>query len=375
MFSERARLIDSNSDNDFAKEKERIISLEPAEMIKQISTEEKQRITSLKDRILRIDGEINMLTLEKEQCLDQLARISCHIVADRVRNSTTFVRRVSLEKKSTQIIDVVKAMCSGTQLLKFGNRGRPHYHQFEMTPDHQYLRWYSKKKKKEKWRTAIKLESIMHFQNGHLYKEAAADARYHERAFSISYRDLMKNETQTLEVVARTKTDFQIWTKGLELIIKAIKDTKKNNGGVYDVTRHFPGKDMRFMEIHKRNQKKFERKLAKKTDPTRTSLERCLALLEMRYRAAAKLRDEAFKRRDGDDELESADNANDRSNAYSAMDALVLANDRLNEMVEEIETLGDDIRGGNKKLSVLSGLLHQLTIEVQCLEEKLYVIC
>lgn len=353
-LSDKARLIDSNSDNDFRV-------LEPSEMIKELTDDQKQKIVNLKDRILQIDGEINSLTLEKEQCLEQLARMSCHIVADRVRNSTTFVHRVSLEKKSTEILDVIKAMCKGTQLLKFGNRGRPHYHQFEVSSDHCYLRWYSRKKKKEKWRTSIKLESILHFQNGHLYKEALADARYHERAFSISYRDLMKNQTQTLEVVARTKTDFQIWTKGLELIIKRIRDTKKSNDGVYNVTQHFPCGEQRFMEIHKRNQRKWEKKLAKKTDPTRYSVERCLTILETRYAAAAGMRDLCVKNRNSEN--------------YGAMDAIMLANDRLNQLVETIEQLGEDVRGGNKKLSVLSGLIHHCTIEVQCLEEKLYVIC
>ena len=351
MLTEHARLIDSNSDNEFRV-------FEPSEMIKQLSSDQKNQIVSVKDRILQIESEINALTLEKEQCLEHLARISCHIVADRARNSTTFVHRVSLEKKSTQIIDVIKAMCRGTQFLKFGNRGRPHYHQFEVTSDHQYLRWYSRKKKKEKWKTAIKIENILHFQNGHLYKEALADARYHERAFSISYRDLMKNKTKTLEVVARTKTDFQIWSKGFELILKRIRDAKRTNEH-YIVQQHFPKES--FMEIHRRNQKHFERKLAKKTDPTRQSVERCLTILETRYDTSSTLRDVTIRNRD--------------SQNYGAMDAIMLASDRLANMGGEIEQIRVDLRGGNRKLSVLNGLIHELIIEVQCLEEKLFVIC
>lgn len=358
-------LLDGDSSDEFKGTQTSTAEMAPV-VISQIeeapaaaAAEKECKVAAVSARIVSIEEEINRLNAEKEQSLLHLSQIASAAEADRVRNrSSTFVKRVSVDRQSTQILDVIAAMKRGTQFLKFGHRGKPKHHHFELTADHQHVRWFSKKKKSSKHKTAIKLESVCHLQKGHLYTDSLADARYHERAFSISYRDLKNNEERTLEVVARTKTDFQVWTKGLELIIKRIADAKKGHGAAYDVKRHFPAES--FMEIHRRNQEHYERALRKKEDPQRESVERCLSLLLARFAAAEKLRDRAIRSRN--------------SETFGDIDSIMATSDRLAEIKDEVEDIGSSLHGGNKKLSVLSRLIHDLAIEVAALEEKLDVL-
>ena len=332
------------------------------------SQADQQRINLLQAKIENINQEIEKLNAEKEVYLHELSLISNDSTIQKLRNQSILIQRISVEKQSTQIMDVIKELKKGTQLLKYGKYGSPRYHQFEISLDNIYLRWYSRKKKNNFLKTSIKLESITHLQKGHLYKQELADAKYHELAFSISYKDTIKNEAKTLEVIARNKTDFQIWTKGLEFIIKSIKTTKKEIAEnvrnddqqemKYDADIHFPSES--FMEIHKRDQNAFERSLAKREDPTKEAIDTDFKLLRTKFENVAKFCEKVVESRNSEN--------------YGIIDSVVMVQRRLEELFEATQKIEEHLIVGDKKLSILIYQMHDIMVELKALDEKLFVL-
>jgi len=316
-----------------------------------------QTRATLEGKIKDIDHKITELTAEKDKYLTELSKISDEKKVEALRNNASVVKRKSADKKGTQIIDVIAAMKKGTQILKYGAWGAPHYHQFELTPDSMYLRWYSKKKKRQRYKTAIKIENIIHFQKGHLYKQEQADSRAHKRAFSISYTDVVNNEAKTLEVVAKTKTDYEIWTKGLEYCLRKIRKVKKQDI-TYDAKKHFPKET--YMEIHKRDQRAYEHGLAKKEDPTPEAMAKSFKLLQDKFAATETLLSTVIKSRNSEN--------------YGSMDSIMVAAERIKELKVLMDAVGEHLKAKSKKLSVLSYQTYDINVEVKALEEKLLVL-
>jgi len=311
----------------------------------------------LEDKIKNIDQKILELTTEKDKYLSELSLIADEKTTDAIRNNASVVKRKSKDKKGTQIIDIIAAMKKGTQILKYGAWGAPHYHQFELTPDSVFLRWYSKKKKRQRYKTAIKIENIIHFQKGHLYKQEQADSRAHKRAFSISYTDVVKNEAKTLEVVAKTKTDYEIWTKGLEYVLRKIRKVKKQDIA-YDPKMHFPKET--YMEIHKRDQRAYEHGLKKKEDPTPEAMAKSFKLLVEKFEATEDLLSVVIKTRNSEN--------------YGSMDSIMVAADRIKELKVLKEEISEHLKAKSKKLSILSYQTYDINVEIKALEEKLLVL-
>jgi len=311
----------------------------------------------LEDKIKNIDLKINELTVQKEKYLAELSTITDKKTTDALRNNASIIKRKSADKKGTQIIDIIAAMKKGTQILKYGAWGAPHYHQFELTPDSVFLRWYSKKKKRQRYKTAIKIENIIHFQKGHLYKQEQADSRAHKRAFSISYTDVVKNEAKTLEVVAKTKTDYEIWTKGLEYCLRKIRKVKKQEIA-YDPKVHFPKET--YMEIHKRDQRAYEHGLGKKEDPTPEAMGKSFKLLDEKFEDTENLLSVVIKSRNSEN--------------YGSMDSIMVAADRIKELKVLMEQIREHLGAKSKKLSILSYLTFDISVEIRALEEKLFVL-
>jgi len=311
----------------------------------------------LEDKIKNIDRTINELTAEKDKYLAELSKIADEKTTAALRNNAKLVKRKSVDKKGTQIIDVIAAMKKGTQILKYGAWGAPHYHQFELTPDSMYLRWYSKKKKRQRYKTAIKIENIIHFQKGHLYKQEQADSRAHRRAFSISYTDVVMNECKTLEVVAKTKTDYEIWTKGLEYCLRKIRKVKRQDIA-YDPKLHFPKET--YMEIHKRDQRAYEHGLAKKEDPTPSAMAKSFKLLDDKFTSTENLLSAVIKSRNSEN--------------YGSMDSIMVAAERIKELKVLMETVREHLSAKSKKLSILSYQTYDINVEIKALEEKLLVL-
>eukprot|EP01083_Nonionella_stella_P067004 176911_1 len=321
-----------------------------------IKIEENPQVEVLQSKIHELNQEIETLNRAKEGYLKQLSCISNEKTTQKARNESILMARNSVSKRSTQIIDVMKAMMRGTQLMKYGRVGNPKYHQFEISCDCVYLRWYSKKKKLKKKKTQIKLESIVHLQCGHLYKQQSVDSKSHERAFSLSC--MIHNKAQTLEVSARNRTDFEIWTKGLQFIIKTIKDIRKRNVK-YDAKLHF-AKEC-FMEIHERNIALYEKALANKSDPPQKQVEKNYVLVEAKYEEVVKLLNKLVETRTSDN--------------YEVLDSVDVTKQRLNELQPQIKQISHDLKHNTKKLSVLTYKMHDIMIELKAFHEKLFVLC
>jgi hypothetical protein len=333
------------------------ISLPPHELEAQKAEKRKQEM-ELKEKIDVITKQIESLNNEKEQLLAQLAKVACSTTARNVRNQSMVITR-TYDNEKTKMMDVIAEMKKGTQLLKYKRFGSA-YHQFEITSDNQYLRWYSKNKKKFD-KTSISLESIQHLQKGHLYKSEAS-AGQHAYAFSITYMDQHNNlEPKTLEVMAKDKTDFNIWTKGLEFILSTIQKLKKS-GKAYNASQHFPSEH--HAEIEYLNQKRFENKLSKREDPPKECVEHDLKNMKNKLETLT----------NNINLFDQNNNATSDKYDQIAIDAVNLIKMRNIELKNEIDLIEQHYNNSTKKLSILIHRIAENVRELNALDSKVYVI-
>ena len=313
--------------------------------------ENRRKELELRNKIDQLTEKIEKMNAEKEKLLIELEKVSCVNTAQKVRNQSMIITR-TYDNEKTKMMDVIDEMKKGTQILKYKRFGSA-YHQFEITSDNKYLRWYSKNKKTVE-KTSILLESIQHLQKGHLYK-ADAGASQHQYAFSITYM-ASANEPKTLEVMAKDKTDFHVWTKGLEFILSTIRKTKRS-GQKYDSKVHFPTKHI--AEIEFLNKTKLEQKMSKKENPPKELFEKDFEAAKQKYRELEK-------------QLEIHDGGCGCDE--TGIDATNLVKARAKELQLEIETMEKHFEQGTKELSWLIYRVAWISTEINALDEKMIVL-
>jgi len=114
-------------------------------------------------------------------------------------------------------IDAVVEMKRGAAMLKYGRRGFPHFRRFQVSQDLTKLLWYSRKKSLGETHVAVRdMKDILSGQQTEVFKQCTQKT-LEKASFSIIYGSKMK----TLDVVAKSAEEAELWIKGLKGLIKA----------------------------------------------------------------------------------------------------------------------------------------------------------
>jgi len=128
------------------------------------------------------------------------------------------VTETSDSKITAERIDALEIMHVGTQFLKYGNFGFPHFRHFHLTTDNSALQWYSKKKHPSKTCVLFKnIKDIIIGQNMPKFRRHRAP-ELARSSFSIIYGD-----GKTLDLIAIQPREFKIWITGLKELLKLTK--------------------------------------------------------------------------------------------------------------------------------------------------------
>merc|ERR1712154_166315 len=119
-------------------------------------------------------------------------------------------------------IDAVKEMKRGAAMLKYGRRGFPHFRRFQVSHDLTKLLWYSRKKNLNETHVCVKdMKDILVGQQTEVFKQCTQKT-LEKASFSIIYGSKLKS----LDVVAKSAEEAQLWIKGLKGLIKANQQGK-----------------------------------------------------------------------------------------------------------------------------------------------------
>ena len=146
-----------------------------------------------------------------------------------VRNKKNKKEDKDLEEKKnnerkTSLYNVLPELHRGTALLKYGRRGYPHFRQFNLTSDNEYIRWFSSKKKMQQ--SSINVGNINEILTGQHTKEfrRIAWTTLTPASFSIIY----DNKKKSLNLVAKSVDEMKMWVEALRKLrdLKRKGDTK-----------------------------------------------------------------------------------------------------------------------------------------------------
>mmetsp|Transcript_44857 Transcript_44857/g.40110 ORF Transcript_44857/g.40110 Transcript_44857/m.40110 type:complete len:526 (+) Transcript_44857:44-1621(+) len=122
-------------------------------------------------------------------------------------------------KRKTMDYNVLPELHRGTALLKYGRRGYPHFRQFNVTSDNEYIRWFSSKKKMTQ--SSINVGNINEILTGQHTKEfrRIAWTTLTPASFSIIY----DNKKKSLNLVAKSVDEMKMWVEAL----RKLRDLKR----------------------------------------------------------------------------------------------------------------------------------------------------
>merc|ERR1712113_922269 len=119
-------------------------------------------------------------------------------------------------------IDAIVEMKRGAAMLKYGRRGFPHFRRFQISHDLTKLLWYSRRKNLSETHVAIKeMKDILDGQQTEVFKQCTQKT-LEKASFSIIYGLKLKS----LDVVAKSAEEAELWIKGLKGLIKANQQGK-----------------------------------------------------------------------------------------------------------------------------------------------------
>jgi len=125
-------------------------------------------------------------------------------------------------KKKRPKIDAIVEMKRGAAMLKYGRRGFPHFRRFQVSHDLTKLLWYSRKKSLADTHVAVKdMKDILDGQQTEVFKQCTQKT-LEKASFSIIYGSKLKS----LDVVAKSAEEAELWIKGLKGLIKANQQGK-----------------------------------------------------------------------------------------------------------------------------------------------------
>lgn len=114
-------------------------------------------------------------------------------------------------------IDAIVEMKRGAAMLKYGRRGFPHFRRFQVSHDLSKLLWYSRKKNLGETHVAVRdMKDILSGQQTEVFKQCTQKT-LEKASFSIIYGSKLKS----LDVVAKSAEEAELWIKGLKGLIKA----------------------------------------------------------------------------------------------------------------------------------------------------------
>jgi len=125
-------------------------------------------------------------------------------------------------KKKRPKIDAIVEMKRGAAMLKYGRRGFPHFRRFQVSHDLTKLLWYSRKKSLSDTHVAVsEMKDILDGQQTEVFKQCTQKT-LEKASFSIIYGTKLKS----LDVVAKSAEEAELWIKGLKGLIKANQQGK-----------------------------------------------------------------------------------------------------------------------------------------------------
>lgn len=126
------------------------------------------------------------------------------------------------KKKRRKRTDAVAEMKRGTAMLKYGRRGFPHFRRFQLSHDNARLLWYSRKKSIQETNILVSnIKDILEGQQTEVFRQCT-QRTLEKASFSIVYGDKLK----TLDLVAKSFEEAQLWVKGLKGLMRANKQGK-----------------------------------------------------------------------------------------------------------------------------------------------------
>jgi len=131
-------------------------------------------------------------------------------------------KKIVVKKKKRPKIDAIVEMKRGAAMLKYGRRGFPHFRRFQVSHDLTKLLWYSRKKSLQDTHVAVKeMKDILNGQQTEVFKQCTQKT-LQKASFSIIYGTKLKS----LDVVAKSAEEAELWIKGLKGLIKANQQGK-----------------------------------------------------------------------------------------------------------------------------------------------------
>merc|ERR1712087_563602 len=132
------------------------------------------------------------------------------------------VQKAKAAKKKRPKIDAIVEMKRGAAMLKYGRRGFPHFRRFQVSHDLTKLLWYSRKKSLQDTHVKVKdMKDILDGQQTEVFKQCTQKT-LEKASFSIIYGTKLKS----LDVVAKSAEEAELWIKGLKGLIKANQQGK-----------------------------------------------------------------------------------------------------------------------------------------------------
>jgi len=241
-------------------------------------------------------------------------------------------------------VNAMEFMRTGSAMLKYGRFGYPHFRQFELSENGQFLMWYSSGKKLDKSR--IDLSTVTKLQQGQLTPifKKHLQPRLASCSFSLLYRD--GKSLKSLDVITKNRSAFVLWTKGLHKIIEYHRQCRlrgRDQGPPLPTTL--------WMKTIKRNAQTIKDRLSKLPEPPKKVVARELA--------------EAMRR------LESLLKVS-RDSKWDDVPAMEGVKTRLVELEQEMERNRHLFE--SKTMNVASHEIWRTSVEMKALKNKIQAI-
>lgn len=179
----------------------------------------------------------------------------------------------------TEVKDALAFMLTGSSMLKYGRFGYPHFRHFEVSPDCTRLMWYSSGKNLSK--TTINLLDVDVLQTGQLTNvfKKHLQPRLSKCSFSLVYNAGNK----TLDVIAKNRNEFLLWTTGLTKLIDYNKRKSKHS----EQDTQLPS--CINVRVPKRNAEMIEKKLNSQPDPPKKIVDKELEMANKAFNKVSEL--------------------------------------------------------------------------------------
>jgi len=129
------------------------------------------------------------------------------------------------EKEFALDDDLMNTLKTGTTMMKYGRYGKPKFKVFQLTPDHQYLVWFSEKKDVQDTRIPIKEIQKILIASESKAVQKVKNKELHETSFTILYGPSSTDEKswKQLTVSAQNEKEAFVWAQGLKILSDAAK--------------------------------------------------------------------------------------------------------------------------------------------------------